>query len=133
MKHTSRPGEPFSKFSTGDRSTLSVPNVRESLLDFYQKYYSSNLMKLVVYSNEVVDKTAEMVGNLFSLVSNKQLVSFRLPNAPFDPSILNNLYRIVPIRSTPLLTQIKRPLNTSGLLATSNSITRTAPESTSPS
>ena len=49
------------------------------LLDFYDKHYSSNLMKLVVYSKENVDKISELVSELFSAIPNKNLSSYRLP------------------------------------------------------
>ena len=58
LKHTSKKNSPFNKFSTGDKSTLSSPSLREMLLDFYNAHYSSNLMKLVVYSKENVDKVS---------------------------------------------------------------------------
>ena len=45
----SNPNHPFNKFSTGNLDTLkgSVPD----LLKFHDKYYSSNLMSLVVRSS----------------------------------------------------------------------------------
>ena len=54
-KSSARKDSPLNKFSTGDISTLNVPNVRQQLLDFYHKNYSANLMKLVIYGKEDVD------------------------------------------------------------------------------
>lgn len=53
-KFLSKPGHPYTKFSTGDKTTLSNPNLREMLLNFYNSNYSSNLMKLVVYGKSDV-------------------------------------------------------------------------------
>lgn len=61
LKFSSLPNEPFNKFSTGDKNSLNDPNIRNILLEFYNKYYSSNLMKLVVYSNENVDEMANYI------------------------------------------------------------------------
>ena len=56
-------------------------------------------MKLVVYSDESVDDMAKCVQELFSPVVNKSYSSYRLPNPPFDETNLNNVYKIVPIKS----------------------------------
>ena len=69
------------------------------LLDFYNAHYSSNLMKLVIYSKEDVDKVTDLVNSLFSQIPNKSLPSYRLPEPPFDISNLKNIYKIVPIQN----------------------------------
>lgn len=48
-KNSTKKDHPLNKFSTGDKNTLNVLNVRDMLLSFYKKNYSANLMKLVVY------------------------------------------------------------------------------------
>jgi insulysin len=48
-KYLAKTGHPYGKFSTGDKSTLSSPDLRKMLFDFYNSHYSSNLMKMVVY------------------------------------------------------------------------------------
>jgi insulysin len=53
-KSTSNPNHPYSKFGTGNKETLdTIPKergiqVREELLKFHKKWYSANLMSLVV-------------------------------------------------------------------------------------
>ena len=42
---------PFSRFSVGNKYTLDYPSVREDLMSFYDKYYSSNLMNVVLCSH----------------------------------------------------------------------------------
>lgn len=89
---------PLNKFSTGDLSTLKVPNVRQQLLDFYNKSYSANLMKLVVYGKEDVDSLSEFIGEKFGGIINKDLKNYSLPGVPFNETVLGNLYRYVPIK-----------------------------------
>lgn len=50
----------------------------------------------------------EYVQSLFSAVPNKSLKHFRLSNPPFDESNLNNVYKIVPIKSNASLTKIRK-------------------------
>lgn len=38
----------FCKFGDGNKQSLKLKNLRQYLIDFYNKYYSSNLMKLVM-------------------------------------------------------------------------------------
>jgi insulysin len=54
-KFLAKAGHPYSKFSTGDKNSLSNPNLREMLFDFYNANYSANLMKLVVYGQLDID------------------------------------------------------------------------------
>lgn len=55
FRTTSKPGNPYNKFGTGNLETLNFPSTRDDLIQFYQKYYSSNLMKAVILSNESLD------------------------------------------------------------------------------
>jgi len=54
MRSTASSDHPFSKFNIGNRETLdTIPkqkgiNVRNKLLEFYEKYYSANIMRLYV-------------------------------------------------------------------------------------
>ncbi|AYV82129.1 MAG: Zn-dependent peptidase [Homavirus sp.] len=65
---------PNSTFGTGSLKTLMKPNIgdiRNRLLQFYNEYYSSNLMKLVVYSNLKPKKMIDVVESIFSHIKNK--------------------------------------------------------------
>lgn len=60
-KHLSKDDHPYHKFSTGDKTSLANPNLREMLFNFYQSKYSSNIMKLVVYGQDDIDVLAKSV------------------------------------------------------------------------
>ncbi len=67
------PSHPMAKFTVGNLETLADFKdrpVRAELLDFYQQYYSANLMKLVVLGAESLDELEAMVVPRFSLVAN---------------------------------------------------------------
>jgi len=69
-KSESHPSSIYNSFSTGDRSTLDHPSIRSDLLDFHKKWYSSNLMKLVLYSNQSLDELEKLTIEMFSDVKN---------------------------------------------------------------
>ena len=75
-KSLSNPKHPYSRFGTGNLKTLKeVPieqglNIRDELLKFHNKYYSANLMKLVVVGKEPLDQLVQWVVEKFSAVKN---------------------------------------------------------------
>lgn len=75
----SNPKHPFSKFSTGNLETLrDLPEkrcvkIREKFIEFYEKNYSANRMKLVVLGKEPLEELEQWVGELFTGVKNKNL------------------------------------------------------------
>ena len=39
----------------GNLETLNFPDTRDYLLEFHKKYYSSNVMRLVVYGSQDIE------------------------------------------------------------------------------
>jgi insulysin len=48
--------------------------MRESLLEFHKKWYSSNLMTLCIINDQPLEKLESLVKELFSLIINKNVV-----------------------------------------------------------
>lgn len=81
-KHLSDPKHPYSKFGTGNLDTLNVEGIRDILINFHEKFYSANLMKLVVYGKESLDQLESWTVELFSQVKNSNVIR---PEWPCDP------------------------------------------------
>lgn len=85
---------PYSKFGTGNLATLwegprsRGVDIREELLKFHAKYYSANMMKLVVIGRESVEQLTRWVVEKFSSVPNKENAVPRFPNSPLGPEQL---------------------------------------------
>lgn len=85
---TSDPGHVYAKFGTGNKETLHVcpqekgKDIRDELLKFHEKYYSSNIMALSVIGRESLDELAELVSELFSDAVNKDV---RVPKHDISP------------------------------------------------
>ena len=47
---------PFSKFSIGNNETLNHPEIREDLVKFYEKNYSSNIINMVACSSLTIEE-----------------------------------------------------------------------------
>lgn len=73
-KQFMRPIHPKCKFNMGCVATLDIPDIREKVLSFYNKYYSSHLMKLVVVGKESLEELEQNVISMFSLVPRRNVL-----------------------------------------------------------
>ena len=65
-------------FSTGNTDTLNKPRIREEMINFYEKYYCSNNIKLSIISPDHLDKTEEMIKRIFNKVPNKNCSNVKI-------------------------------------------------------
>ena len=95
----------FKKFSTGNLETLNKPHIRDALLEMHKKYYSSDLMSLVILSNKTLEEMEKLVDNLFSFVSKVE--NLELPAydkvLPYDKDNCGYFYNIVPVKNNDIL------------------------------
>lgn len=77
---TSNLKHPSSKFGNGCLESLSDnPEIRDALLEFYNRYYSANLMRLVIHGKDSLDQLEAWATELFSDISNKKVDPFICP------------------------------------------------------
>eukprot|EP00252_Welwitschia_mirabilis_P027613 TRINITY_DN9512_c0_g2_i7.p1 TRINITY_DN9512_c0_g2~~TRINITY_DN9512_c0_g2_i7.p1 ORF type:complete len:1006 (+),score=221.01 TRINITY_DN9512_c0_g2_i7:195-3212(+) len=104
QKHLSSVDHPYHKFSTGNLETLDVRprerglDVRQELLKFYSDHYSANLMHLVVYGKESIDKLKMMVDSRFSAIKNTQKTCPYFMGEPCHDEHLQILVKCVPVK-----------------------------------
>ncbi|CAH8384062.1 unnamed protein product [Eruca vesicaria subsp. sativa] len=102
-KHLSRKDYPYHKFSTGNMDTLHVRpeakgiDTRSELIKFYDKHYSASIMHLVVYGKESLDKTQDLVEEMFQEIRNTNKSIPKFPGQPCTPDHLQVLVKAVPI------------------------------------
>ncbi|GLT40736.1 hypothetical protein SLA2020_148490 [Shorea laevis] len=104
QRHISMEGHPYHKFSTGNWDTLEVRpkakgvDTRQELLKFYDENYSANLMHLVVYSKESLDKIQSLVEDKFQEIRTCGRSFLSFPGQPCSSEHLQILVRAVPIK-----------------------------------
>ncbi|XP_059309269.1 insulin-degrading enzyme-like 1, peroxisomal isoform X2 [Lycium ferocissimum] len=104
QKHLSVKNHPYHKFSTGSWDTLEVKpkergiDTRLELLKFYSENYSANLMHLVVYSKDSLDKAEQLVRSKFQDIPNIDRNQIRFTGQPCTAEHLQILVRAVPIK-----------------------------------
>nr|GLL36596.1 insulin-degrading enzyme-like 1, peroxisomal [Ipomoea trifida] len=103
-KHLSAEDHPYHKFSTGSWDTLEVRpkakglDTRQELLKFYEENYSANLMHLVIYSKDSLDKSERLVQSKFQEIRNIDRIRTHFSGQPCTPEHLQILVKTVPIK-----------------------------------
>jgi insulysin len=103
-KTLSNPNHPYSHFGTGSSVTLGENtaarglDIRSILIEFYEKHYSSNLMKLVVYGKESLDELQRMVVPKFVKVVNRNFALQEWNDLPLDERHFGKLIRMRTIK-----------------------------------
>lgn len=95
LKELSISKHPLSKFGTGNNKTLGKKNIYDELKKFHEKYYSANIMKLAVYTNNIT-KIEEEIKTIFSKIPNNQVIIDKIDTHPFNTDKLN-ICKLVPI------------------------------------
>lgn len=95
LKHTA-----YNHFSTGDITTLRKPEIREQLIQFYKRYYSSNIMKLVLYGNESIEEIEKKAIDFFSPIIDQKIGSIEYKEMPFISENLAKIYFVKSIRNS---------------------------------
>ena len=87
------------RFNCGNLATLQQEGIRDSLLAFHKKWYSSNIMCVTVTSKHSLDSMEEWVTSKFSPVVNKDIVVPDLCNPhPFPEENRCKLIKYVPVK-----------------------------------
>jgi insulysin len=97
LKETSSPNHPNCSFSTGNAQTLSgIP--QEALKKWYQTYYSSNRMHLVMISPLPLEKMRELAVQDFSKVPSIQVPELNIQTSMTSPQQKGHLIYIKPVK-----------------------------------
>jgi insulysin len=76
-KSRANPKHPYSKFFTGNKKTLldntrqKGIDLRQELINFYNKYYSANQMTLAIVAPQSISTLKQMVSNAFEDIPNR--------------------------------------------------------------
>lgn len=95
------------KFSVGSLKTLADregSTVRDELIEFYKRYYSANLMTLVVFGREPLPELKQLAIDKFSAVQNRNVEPFHDDETLFKPGQLPQQLFIEPVKDIRSLT-----------------------------
>nr|VFK53930.1 MAG: Secreted Zn-dependent peptidases, insulinase-like [Candidatus Kentron sp. TUN]VFK55849.1 MAG: Secreted Zn-dependent peptidases, insulinase-like [Candidatus Kentron sp. TUN]VFK58286.1 MAG: Secreted Zn-dependent peptidases, insulinase-like [Candidatus Kentron sp. TUN] len=104
IKQVMNPRHPFSRFTIGNLATLSDKadtegnRIQEDLIAFYRRYYSANLMALVVIGKEPIDVLTRWIREIFSAIPNFQAKPSRITEPMFTPEQLPTRVTLKPVQ-----------------------------------
>ncbi|KAJ3416993.1 hypothetical protein HDV05_007475 [Chytridiales sp. JEL 0842] len=104
QKDHMNPEHPYRKFGTGNLVTLKEwpeskgVDIREVLLEFHAKYYSANIMKLVVLGKESLEELTDWVVDLASAIKNKDVPVPAFPGHPLTKPLLESELLVKPVK-----------------------------------
>ncbi|MBB64971.1 MAG: peptidase M16 [Waddliaceae bacterium] len=96
-KALSESEHPFSRFSVGNKDTLSQLD-QEKLKSFFLENYSSNLMKLVLLSPLSIDELQQLATDKFSHIQNNEKSQFHTDSKILSLEGKGKLTYVVPIK-----------------------------------
>ncbi|MCB0377499.1 MAG: insulinase family protein [Bdellovibrionales bacterium] len=96
------PKHPYSKFATGDIKTLAK-STQETVMDFYKKNYSSNLMRLVLMSDLPPEDLEKMARKYFSDIPNQKKATPTYSDKLFAEEGLPKLHWVETVRDKDIL------------------------------
>src|SRR3989344_3673069 len=82
----------FSKFGTGNRDTLMIDNIHEYVRNYFENYYSANIMTLIIITNEDFYTIKASIINKFNNIKNKNIENIKTEKL----LITNQLIKIKP-------------------------------------
>ena len=100
-KQTLDPRHPLSRFLVGTADTLADRpggDIRDDLIDFYERTYSSHLMKLVVVGREPLDVLEDWVRARFGAVPRREFEPPRITVPLYREGLLPARLDIEPVR-----------------------------------
>ena len=102
IRTTANQNHPFGKFGMGNSETLrgttnDVEDLYQSLKEFYFKYYSGNIMKLVVLGKESIPVLETWVREMFSEVANRN-VFIPISKEPVIDAALPRMISVKPVK-----------------------------------
>jgi insulysin len=102
----------INKFGTGNTETLKINNIRELLIDFYNKYYIPDNISICILSSISIDKLYKIINNTFGNIKKTKNINKYIIKKPFyNDNILktyhiqsiSNIYNLIFIWEIPIL------------------------------
>ncbi|CCB85200.1 insulinase family protein [Parachlamydia acanthamoebae] len=104
-KTLQNPNHPNAGFNMGNSDTLNKVS-QETLVAWYQTHYSANLMKLIIYSNQSLEKLTQLVVQDFADIPNTHKTQFSTTMPAFSAENRGKIAYIEPLKNLRSVTLI---------------------------
>lgn len=87
MLNLSNKDSPTNTFITGSLNTLNKPDIRDKMIDFYKKYYTSDNISVCIASSKPIDELEKIVVNTFGSIPKTIKEFFTIPKPFYNQNI----------------------------------------------
>jgi len=94
-KNIAKKDNPYCTFPTGTIETLDNGNLRETMIEFWNKYYVSENITVCIVSNLSIKEQQKMLVNTFGNIPKKAAFKFVLPKPIYNK--YNVTYQMIPL------------------------------------
>jgi len=77
--------------------------MREKVIDFYEKWYSSNLMSVVLISNKSLEELSLICEKYFGVIKDKNVEGVEFPILPYEYGKGGFFYKYKSVKDIPTL------------------------------
>ncbi len=85
---------PVNTFITGSNNTLQLPDIRERVIDFYRKYYTTKNISICIASSKSPDECLHVIESTFGHIEQTQSHSRPIIVKPFYSENSGNTYHL---------------------------------------
>jgi insulysin len=90
----------YHKFGTGDKTTLGIPNIRDKVKEFYETYYSADLMTLAITFKDGMEEIKKSVETIFSQIKVHPVPNLKQNTHFFKKS---KIVKFVPVKDEEII------------------------------
>ena len=102
MLNLSNQDSPTNTFITGSLNTLNKPDIRDKMIEFYNKYYTSDNISVCIASSKPISELYNIITDTFGSIKNstKQIFSLEKPfynqnvNKTYHLKSISNIYEV---------------------------------------
>lgn len=101
LKNIARKEGEYNTFPTGSLESLKKDNLREKMIEFWEKYYVSKNISITMISNKKVEEQKSLLQETFANIPEKEVEPFVLSRPIYDK--FDVTYQMIPVADTQYL------------------------------
>jgi len=94
LKNLSKKDSAYNTFATGNKKTLGKKGLRDTMIEFWKKYYITTNLGVCVISNMKINLQKKLIGKTFGKIEKRQGEVFKIQKPLFDS--FNKTYQVIP-------------------------------------
>ena len=98
LKNLAKKNNQYNTFPTGSLETLNKPNLRERMIEFWEKYYTTANMGISFISNLSIEKQKALIKKTFGQIKERKSEKFSIMKPIYDNN--HKTFQMIPLTDT---------------------------------